>query len=49
LVFCEKYNDVVFLYNKYKQLGITMDKDYDYYNIIMKMVDKSCLEVTKSC
>ncbi len=45
LVFCKRYNDVVFLHNKYKKLSLAFDSDDEYYHITMSMVDRSCLEV----
>ncbi len=45
LVFCKRYNDVIFLHNKYKELSLAFDSDDEYYQITMQMVDRSCMEV----
>ena len=45
LVFCKRYNDLIFLYNKYKKLGIVLDGEDSYYQLTMSMVDRSCREV----
>ena len=45
LVFCGRYNDIIFLYNKYKKLSLAFDSDDEYYQITMSMVDRSYLEV----
>jgi len=43
LVFCERYNDVVFLYNKYIKQGIKIDGEYDYYQLTLEMLRRSYL------
>ena len=45
LVFCKRYNDIIFLYNKYKKLSLAFDSDDEYYQITMSMVERSYLEV----
>ena len=45
LAFCERYNDVIFLFKKYKKHSVIVNVDDNYYELIMNMVDKSCFEV----
>ena len=48
LTFCERYEDVIFLYNKYKKQSVILNVDDNYYQLIIKMVDKSYLEVANN-
>lgn len=45
LVFCKRYNDVLFLYKKYIKIGLKIDSADNYYKLSMEMVARSKMEV----
>ena len=49
LAFCERYRDVVFLYNKYMRHSVIINVDDNYYKLIMEMLRRSYLVLGIKC